>query len=98
MNATDEAEEVEEERRSIQRNAQMGATGVLDRIVALIGVGGRSVGNRRKPKDVAARLIGNFNPKFWDDDEDPLTSARLMACAEMLAECSRLLKAKEGAA
>jgi hypothetical protein len=72
---TDEAEaaeEAEEERRSIEWHAQ-GATCLFENIVNLIAVGGRS---RRTPKDVAAHLIGRFNPKFWDDDEDPLTPER----------------------
>jgi hypothetical protein len=90
--AAEEAEEAEEERRSIEWHAQHGATCLFENIVNLIAVGGRS---RRTPKDVAAHLIGRFNPKFWDDDEDPLTPERLKACADVLAECSRLLKAKE---
>jgi hypothetical protein len=79
-----------EQRAAERRNAQSGATQLLARVMALIGL------KDREPVQAAADLMSNINPKMWPaDQEDNFTPERLQASADWLAECARILKEQQ---
>jgi ParB/Sulfiredoxin domain len=70
--------------------ARRGATTRLFQIVHLIDVGCGNI------KDAATRLMENVDQKMWPQDRsEDLSAGHLKACADMLAECAKHLKAKE---
>jgi hypothetical protein len=88
--SVDEALAAYEKRNSERFNLQKSATDFLARVVALIGVGERS------PKEMANRIMEDFNPRMWPQEQlDDLNAHTFKACGEMLIECAKIIKLKE---
>jgi ParB-like chromosome segregation protein Spo0J len=86
----DEALAAYEKRNSERYNLQKSATDFLAQVVALIGVGERS------PKEMAGRIMEDFNPTMWPQEQiDDLNARTFKACADMLAECACIFKAQK---